>query len=63
VADEPTGNLDATTSDEVFDLFSHLVDRGKTLLMVTHSRSLASRIPRTLEIRNGLLVRDETNRP
>jgi putative ABC transport system ATP-binding protein len=59
VADEPTGNLDATTSDEVFDLFSHLVDRGKTLLMVTHSRSLASRIPRTLEIRNGLLVRDE----
>jgi putative ABC transport system ATP-binding protein len=63
VADEPTGNLDATTSDEVFDLFSHLVDRGKTLLMVTHSRSLAGRIPRTLEIRNGLLVRDETNRP
>ncbi len=59
VADEPTGNLDATTSDEVFDLFSHLVDRGKTLLMVTHSRSLAGRIPRTLEIRNGLLVRDE----
>ncbi len=59
VADEPTGNLDATTSDEVFDQFSHLVDRGKTLLMVTHSRGLAARIPRTLEIRNGQLVRDE----
>lgn len=63
VADEPTGNLDATTSDEVFDLFSHLVDRGKTLVMVTHSRSLAARIPRTLEIRNGLLVRDERTSP
>lgn len=59
VADEPTGNLDATTSDEVFDLFNLLVDQSKTVLMVTHSRSLASRIPRTLEIRNGLLVRDE----
>lgn len=63
VADEPTGNLDATTSDEVFDLFSHLVDRGKTLIMVTHSRSLAARIPRTLEIRNGLLVHDERRGP
>lgn len=63
VADEPTGNLDATTSDEVFDLFSHLVDRGKTLIMVTHSRSLAARIPRVLEIRNGLLVRDERSAP
>jgi putative ABC transport system ATP-binding protein len=60
VADEPTGNLDATTSDQVFDQFSHLVDQGKTLIMVTHSRSLAARIPRTLEIRNGQLVRDET---
>lgn len=63
VADEPTGNLDATTSDEVFELFSRLVDRGKTLIMVTHSRSLAERVPRVLEIRNGLLVRDSARAP
>jgi len=59
VADEPTGNLDTHTSGEVFDLFSHLVDRGKTLIMVTHSHSLSERVPRILEIRNGLVVRDE----
>jgi putative ABC transport system ATP-binding protein len=42
----------------VFDIFSHLVDEGKTLLMVTHSEDLSSRAPRTLEIINGRLARD-----
>jgi len=59
VADEPTGNLDAQTSADVFDLFSHLVDQGKTLIMVTHNPELACQVPRTLEIRNGQIVRDE----
>jgi putative ABC transport system ATP-binding protein len=63
VADEPTGNLDAKTSDDVFDLFSHLVDQGKTLIMVTHSHGLSARVPRVMEIRNGLVMRDERQVP
>ncbi|MFO7683887.1 MAG: ABC transporter ATP-binding protein [Chloroflexota bacterium] len=58
VADEPTGNLDTKTSEDVFQLFSSLVDQGKTMLMVTHSRSLAARLPRTIEIRDGLIFKD-----
>jgi putative ABC transport system ATP-binding protein len=58
VADEPTGNLDNQTSEEVFNLFSHLVDQGKTLIMVTHNLELAQRVPRRIEIENGRIVRD-----
>ena len=58
VADEPTGNLDSHTEGEVFALFERLVAEGKTLLMVTHSRSLAGRIPRMIEVRDGVIARD-----
>lgn len=61
VADEPTGNLDAATADSVFDLFSHLRDRGKTLVMVTHNPLLAEAASRTLEIRNGLIHGDSAS--
>jgi putative ABC transport system ATP-binding protein len=43
VADEPTGNLDTRTASDVFDLFTELVSQGKTLLMVTHDKELATR--------------------
>ena len=58
VADEPTGNLDTATADAVFDLFAHLRDQGKTLLMVTHNESLAAAASRKLEIRNGRIYAD-----
>ncbi len=58
VADEPTGNLDSQASENVYDIFSRLVADGKTLIMVTHSRSLAARAPRTIEIRDGRIFRD-----
>lgn len=58
VADEPTGNLDAKTAGEVFDLFYRLVDSGKTMLMVTHDRELAARVPRTIEVVNGQIHHD-----
>ncbi len=58
VADEPTGNLDSQTSDDVFQLFSELVSQGKTMVMVTHSRSLAARTQRVIEIRDGRLHSD-----
>lgn len=59
VADEPTGNLDAKTAAQVFDIFMKLVEeQGKTLLMVTHDAHLADRIPRQIEIVNGLVAND-----
>jgi putative ABC transport system ATP-binding protein len=58
VADEPTGNLDAATAQDVFDLFSHLVENGKTLVMVTHNESLACRVPRRIEIVSGKITLD-----
>ena len=56
VADEPTGNLDVRTSADVFDVFAHLVDQGKTLIMVTHDQQLAARASRRLLIENGRLA-------
>ncbi len=58
VADEPTGNLDAATAEDVFDLFAHLRDQGKTLIMVTHNQALAAAASRTLEIRCGRIHAD-----
>ncbi len=59
VADEPTGNLDSRTAADVFDLFSNLVEQGKTMLMVTHDKELAKRVPRVVEITDGKITRDE----
>jgi len=58
VADEPTGNLDSTTAEDVFQLFLKLVAAGKTMVMVTHSRTLAARGSRVVEIRDGLIASD-----
>ncbi len=57
-ADEPTGNLDSKTADAVFRVFEQLVDKGKTILMVTHDRDLASRAVRTVEIADGRIMDD-----
>jgi len=59
VADEPTGNLDAKTAGQVFDIFMQLVEeQGKTMLMVTHDKNLADRVPREIEIVNGVITSD-----
>jgi putative ABC transport system ATP-binding protein len=55
-ADEPTGNLDSKTAGDVFRVFEKLVDGGKTILMVTHDRDLASRASRTVHLADGELV-------
>ena len=57
-ADEPTGNLDSKTADEVFQVFERLVGEGKTILMVTHDRDLASRVTRVVQISDGAIVDD-----
>jgi putative ABC transport system ATP-binding protein len=59
VADEPTGNLDTRSANDVFDLFANLVEAGKTLMMVTHDKELARRVPRVVEIIDGRIARDE----
>ncbi len=56
VADEPTGNLDSRTAHEIFDLFSGLIDHGKTLLVVTHDKEIASRATRIVEMADGQIV-------
>jgi len=61
VGDEPTGNLDTKTANEVFDLFQSLVEQGKTLLLVTHDRSLSRRTERVLHLLDGRLDRDQNN--
>jgi ABC-type lipoprotein export system ATPase subunit len=53
VADEPTGNLDERTANEIFDLFESLVEQGRTLLVVTHDREIAARATRQVEIADG----------
>lgn len=59
--DEPTGRQDPRSVEDVFDLFQAWVAQGKTMLMVTHSRELAARTGRTIEIADGRIIRDEVH--
>jgi putative ABC transport system ATP-binding protein len=56
VADEPTGNLDAVTAEEVFELFQRLVQGGRTIVMVTHDPDLAVRTGRTVHMVDGRIM-------
>ena len=56
LADEPTGNLDEKTGNDIMDLFDRLVADGQTLLMVTHNPAYQSRVHRTLRLRDGMLL-------
>jgi len=56
VADEPTGSLDSVTADHIFDVFEHLVENGKTIVMVTHEMALMPRFSRHLVIADGEIV-------
>jgi ABC-type lipoprotein export system ATPase subunit len=59
--DEPTGRQDPRSAELCFALFQRWVAAGKTVLMVTHSRELAARTARTIEIADGQIVRDGSN--
>jgi putative ABC transport system ATP-binding protein len=56
VTDEPTGNLDSRTAEQVFDLLTRLAADGKTVLMVTHDNDLAKRAARVVTIKDGEIV-------
>ena len=58
LADEPTGNLDSTTSAEILELFEELYREGHTIIVVTHEAGVAEHAQRQLHLVDGLLVRD-----
>ncbi len=62
-ADEPTGNLDSKTANAVFQVFEKLVNKGVTILMVTHDKELASRVSRVITIADGELVNNLGDQP
>jgi putative ABC transport system ATP-binding protein len=59
LADEPTGNLDSRTGEEIMATFEELNDRGVTILLVTHEPDIASCAKRIVSIRDGLATHDE----
>ncbi len=58
LADEPTGNLDSATGEEIVRLFRQLHEAGHTIILVTHEPKLAARCPRAVRITDGRIVAD-----
>ena len=63
LADEPTGNLDSKTGDEIMGVFRGLWEQGNTIILVTHEEDIARHARRIVRIRDGLIASDEPNRP
>jgi putative ABC transport system ATP-binding protein len=61
LADEPTGNLDSSTSEDILRLFDEINREGKTIVMVTHEEEVARRAQRVLRFRDGELISDEAS--
>ena len=59
LADEPTGNLDSATSEEIMRVFENLASTGQTVIMVTHEPDIAAHARRVVVLRDGLIASDE----
>jgi putative ABC transport system ATP-binding protein len=61
LADEPTGNLDSRTSEEIMAIFQELNDAGKTIILITHEPDVGAHAKRIVHIRDGRILSDERN--
>ena len=59
LADEPTGNLDTATGNEIMALFERLYQQGNTIVLVTHEHDIALHAHRVIHVRDGKVERDE----
>ena len=60
LADEPTGALDSSTSDEILSLFEDLHRDGRTIVVVTHAAEVADRAQRRVTLHDGRIIEDDT---
>jgi putative ABC transport system ATP-binding protein len=61
LADEPTGNLDSKTSEDIMTLFGEIHDRGNTMIVVTHEEDIAKHAHRIIRLKDGFVDSDEIN--
>ncbi|OJX72887.1 ABC transporter ATP-binding protein [Leifsonia sp. 71-9] len=61
LADEPTGNLDSVSTEDVLALFDELHEAGRTIVLITHELEVAERARRIVRVRDGQILRDEVN--
>jgi putative ABC transport system ATP-binding protein len=62
LADEPTGNLDSQTTEEILQLLERLNQEGRTIILVTHENEVAEHTKRTIMLRDGIIQFDERRR-
>jgi len=60
LADEPTGNLDSKTGEEIMILFNEIHEKGNTIILVTHEEYIAEHAARIIRLKDGLIEKDET---
>jgi putative ABC transport system ATP-binding protein len=63
LADEPTGNLDSKTGEEIMAVFSRLHEGGNTIILVTHEADIAAYASRVVTLRDGLIIEDKAQTP
>jgi putative ABC transport system ATP-binding protein len=63
LADEPTGNLDSVTGEQILELLEELNAQGATIIVITHDHDLAARLHRQVHMRDGLIASDTTDAP